>query len=217
MASPAASGPGARQPIQVFGRPDSAGTRRCRRFFSERRVAVSFVDVSRRPPSPAELRAFLRESLAEQMLPSAFVSLSTLPLTASGKVDRRSLPAPPPPGQETSDPSRRAETALEEFVAATFADILGVPAVGPADDFFVLGGHSLLAMQMISRLEAALDVDVSLQGFFQRPTVEDLCAMLCSNGEVASELEARAAVVMRVADLSDEDVQSMLAERGLAT
>ncbi len=120
------------------------------------------------------LRARLRASLPEYMVPSVFVVLDELPRTANGKVDRHALPAPAP-ARSTATP---AGTRTEQVVAAIWADVLGVDGVGADDDFFELGGHSLLAVRAISRVRDAFSVDVALRALFDAPTVGGLARLV---------------------------------------
>ncbi|NKR52522.1 hypothetical protein GS545_25545 [Rhodococcus hoagii] len=101
----------------------------------------------------AELKEFAARSLTAYMVPAVFVVLDRLPLTGSGKLDRKALPEPEFEAREFRAPS----TPVEEAVAAVFADVLDVDRVGRDDDFFELGGNSLLATQVCARLGAALD------------------------------------------------------------
>ncbi|WP_148051104.1 phosphopantetheine-binding protein, partial [Pseudomonas fluorescens] len=98
-----------------------------------------------------ELRAQLHCRLPEYMVPTAFVKLAALPLTANGKVDRKALPAPDLAAlftREYAAPEDEVETALAQI----WADVLQVERVGRQDHFFELGGHSLLAMRMVSQV-----------------------------------------------------------------
>ena len=128
------------------------------------------------------LREHLLERLPEAMVPSAFVVLDELPLTPHGKIDRRALPAPlgathpPEAWVEPRDP-------IEQAIARTWADVIGLERVCATDHFFELGGHSLLATQVISRLRSALDVEVPLRAVFEHPTVESLATFLRARGE----------------------------------
>ncbi|MGN0124977.1 MAG: amino acid adenylation domain-containing protein, partial [Rhodococcus sp. (in: high G+C Gram-positive bacteria)] len=121
-----------------------------------------------------QLRGAVGEVLPSYMVPTQFVVLDSLPLNASGKLDRKALPAP-----ELEDREFRAPvTETQRAVASVFADVLGVEQVGLDDDFFALGGNSLVATQVVSRLGAALDARVPLRSLFDAPTVETLAAGL---------------------------------------
>src|SRR5205085_9420253 len=121
-------------------------------------------------PPISELRSYVKAKLPDPMVPSAFVLLEALPLMHNGKVDRRALPAP---DYSHSDLESfvAPRTPLEEVVAASWSQLLGIERVSIHDDFFDLGGHSLLAMQIISRLRTTLQVEISLRSFFEAPTV----------------------------------------------
>src|SRR5206468_130390 len=126
-------------------------------------------------PTDAELRAFLEERLPSYMVPSHFMQLATLPLTATGKLDRRSLPAPDRragQGDEFVPP----RTPIEETLALIWSELLGVDRVGVRDNFFDLGGHSLLATRVGARVQEVFGVGVPLRRLFEAPTVESLAA-----------------------------------------
>ncbi len=123
------------------------------------------------------LRVHLAARLPAWMVPSAFEILNALPLTPSGKVDRRALPAPG--GSGPSAPARPPCTPVERALAAIWCEVLGLPevgAVGINDDFFALGGHSLLATRVLSRLRRSLGVDLPLAEMFSGPTIAHLAA-----------------------------------------
>jgi acyl carrier protein len=122
----------------------------------------------------AHLRHALEANLPDYMVPSAFVVLDALPLTANGKLDCRALPAP----DLTPKIVRVARTPQEEVLCTLFAEVLGLERVGIDDNFFELGGHSLLAMRLISRIRATLDVEIAIRSLFEAPTLSNRRAAL---------------------------------------
>ncbi|HEX6913102.1 MAG TPA: amino acid adenylation domain-containing protein, partial [Longimicrobium sp.] len=133
-----------------------------------------------------ELRGWLRGRLPAHMVPAAVVVLAALPLTPSGKLDRRALPAPASSG----DARRlRPETELEARLATLWQELLGVDEVGAEDNFFDLGGHSLLLIRMQARLAKELGHEVPVVELFQYPTVRSLAARLQGRGETGAVQE----------------------------
>ena len=120
------------------------------------------------------LRADLGRRLPDYMVPAAFVVLERLPLTPNGKLDRKALPAP-----DLAPSARRLpRTPQEEILCTLFAELLGLPRVGIEDNFFALGGDSIMAMRLVSRIRAALGIELAIRSLFEAPTVETLARSL---------------------------------------
>ncbi|WP_052519231.1 amino acid adenylation domain-containing protein [Archangium violaceum] len=157
---------------------------------SGKHLVAYVVPISPRPPGEGrgegatgpgfkseELRTWLKQTLPEYMVPSAFVRLERLPLTPNGKLDRAALPAPEADGTEREE-YVAPRTRMEQLVADIWAPLLKQPRVGARDDFFELGGHSLLAAQVATRLREALQREFPILMLFEAPTVEALAARL---------------------------------------
>ena len=118
------------------------------------------------------LSAFLKEKLPDYMVPSAFVILEKFPLSPTGKIDRRALPAPVFDYRRPGLVAPRNET--EKMVAQAWSAVIDCEGIGVYENFFQLGGHSLLAMSVVSRLRSASGVDIPLRIFFDNATVAAL-------------------------------------------
>jgi amino acid adenylation domain-containing protein len=133
------------------------------------------------PEGPArvrDLRVHLEAQLPEAMVPAAFVFLPALPLTATGKVDRRALPEPDRARPLLDTPYRPPRTPEEEALAAIWSELLGVEPVGADDNLFELGGHSLLVTQIVMRVRERLGRDLALADAFEAATVAGMASRL---------------------------------------
>jgi amino acid adenylation domain-containing protein len=136
------------------------------------RLVAYVIAAAGRRVEPGGLRRAVAAALPDYMAPAAFVVLDAWPLTPSGKIDRKRLPAP---AAMTSAAARVApRTEVERRLAAIWAEVLNAAEVGVDDNFFDLGGHSLLAMRLAARVSAAFGVDVPIRRLFDRPTVAGL-------------------------------------------
>ena len=146
------------------------------------------------------------------MIPSTFIPIDAVPRTASGKIDRLSLPSP----ESASAPSAGVvytapRTPIEEAVAAIWADVLGVEKVGVDDDFFALGGHSLLATQIVAQLRSDFAVNLPLHALFSFPTVASLSQQVVELMGESTDLDTQG-LIAELEGLSDEEVTRLLQE-----
>nr|WP_282706364.1 non-ribosomal peptide synthetase [Pseudomonas syringae] len=126
------------------------------------------------------LKVCLKESLPDYMVPTHFIVLDRMPLSANGKLDRKALPKP-----DASQLQRQYVapcTEQEQQMAAIWADVLKVERVGLSDDFFELGGHSLLATQLISRIHTGLGIDIPLRLIFEKPQLNEFIQAFAGSG-----------------------------------
>ena len=150
----------------------------------EKRLAAYLVASQEATPSPGELRHSLAVKLPDYMLPTAFVFLDALPLTPTGKVDRRALPAPEGLRPELEAAYVAPRTEVERSIATVWQEVLHIEKVGLHDNFFDLGGHSLLLAQVYSKLQEVFGKDISMIDMFKYPTINALTTYL---GQTKSE------------------------------
>ncbi len=149
-------------------------------------VLVSYVRPGDDPAvEPGELLRHLAERLPAHMVPALIVPIGEVPLTPSGKLDQKALPAPnfPTDGDATDV---IAFSPIEGIVAEHLRAVLGIDRIGPDDSFFDLGGNSLMATRVTRRLDAALDTDLDVRAIFEAPTVRGLAARVLQRGPGAA-------------------------------
>ncbi len=144
----------------------------------QKSLVAYIVTVQESAPTVSELRDFLKQQLPDYMIPNAFVSLPTLPITPNGKVDRRVLPAPDIKSLIQTLEFVAPQTPTEELVASIWKKVLGVEQASVNDNFFELGGHSLLATQVLSHLNSSLGLHLPLSKLFELPTVASLSSYI---------------------------------------
>jgi len=143
----------------------------------EKRLVAYIVAHPERVPNAEELRAHLRNALPDYMVPGAFVTLESLPLTPSGKLDRRALPAPHA-GAYAVGHSERPQGEAEEALARMWQELLHVECVGRDDNFFELGGHSLLVLKSLFTINEFFGSTLKVSDVYNSPTVRGLAARL---------------------------------------
>ncbi|MBD1806825.1 amino acid adenylation domain-containing protein [Microcoleus sp. FACHB-SPT15] len=152
----------------------------------KRLVAYIVPDEQPENPKSNELRNFLKDRLPEHMVPSAFVLLETLPLTPSGKVDRRALPAPDSAQPQSDETFTAPRTPIEESLANIWAQVLGLDRVGIHDNFFELGGDSILCIQVIAKAHQA-ELNLTPKQLFQNQTIAELAKVVGTSQVIAAE------------------------------
>lgn len=173
----------------------------------EKRLAAYFV--SAQALASDDLRRSLTEQLPEYMVPSAFVRVDEIPLTANGKVDIKALPSPdqPAPAEHKFVAPRNPD---EEKLVGIWQEVLKMDRVGVTDNFFELGGHSLLATQIISRIRSTFKVQMPLHSFLESPTVAGLAEKLGQCPAAESEEEEMARLLQELEGVSDEEAERLL-------
>ncbi|NER94970.1 MAG: amino acid adenylation domain-containing protein [Symploca sp. SIO1B1] len=162
----------------VLAREDQPGNKRL--------VAYIVPETASTQDIVPQLKQYLKEKLAEYMVPSAFVVLSALPLTPSGKVNRRALPAPDISSFSQSDNFVAPRDRLEEKLAQMWSEILNINPVGVKSNFFDLGGHSLLAVNLMAKIQQHFGKQLPLSTLLTNPTIEDLGHLLRGDSQVSS-------------------------------
>lgn len=164
----------------------------------DRRLVAYIVPTAGAKIDQQELRAFVQTTLPDYMTPAHVVELAEFPLTPSGKVNRRGLPAPEFDAQ-VKQSYVKPRTEAEQQLASIWAEVLRVPRVGINDNFFELGGHSLLAVRLFARIEKVIGAHLPLAALFQAPTVAQLAHIL---GEETTKDNWSSLVTIQAADYS---------------
>ncbi|WP_392535131.1 amino acid adenylation domain-containing protein [Nostoc sp. C117] len=143
----------------------------------DKRLVAYVVAHQNSTPTISELRQFLKAKLPDYMVPSAFVMLESMPLTPSGKVDRRALPAPDL-HSSNSDKYIAPRNQVELELTQIWSRILKVDKVGVKDNFFDLGGHSLLTPYLMAQIKKQFGKNIAIASLYQNPTIEQLATIV---------------------------------------
>jgi thioesterase domain-containing protein/acyl carrier protein len=178
------------QQAVVIARDDSPGDKRLVAYFvlkdggqsTQNACDLSLSSVRNSPSLINDLRNFLKDQLPDYMLPAAFVMIDTLPLTSSGKFDRRALPKPDSAYTPLDHEYIAPRDVVERQLATIWEQVLQVKPIGVRSNFFELGGHSLLAIELFAQIEKVFGKRPSLTTLFQSPTIEQLAKVLHSEG-----------------------------------
>ena len=162
----------------------------------EKQLVAYFVAGEDSQPDLAALKALLKQRLPAYMFPAAFVQLEAMPLTGSGKIDRRRLPAPQDEHSAPDGPAEPFSNLVEEVVAEVLCSALRIDRIALDQSFFDEGGNSLTAAKVISRLRSAFNIDLPLRKIFDSPTVAGLA--LCIEDEIRGGKPAETAVISRL-------------------
>jgi len=173
-------------------------------------------------PNVGELRRWVGEKLPDYMVPSIFVTLKQLPLTAHGKVDRRRLPAPDRSRPELEQEYVAPSTPVEQVLAAIWTEVLGIEQIGVHDSFFALGGDSIRSVRIVA-LARERGLDFSVQQLFQFQTIAEMARELERAAGLAEpggaeeagrdDEEEMARLLEELEGISEEDVKTILRER----
>jgi surfactin family lipopeptide synthetase A len=161
------------------------------------------------PPTPQELRSYLSDFLPGFMIPTIFVPVDAIPLTSSGKLDRRGLPDPTISDARSGEDFVPPRTQSETAIARIWCEILALTKVGVRDNFFEIGGQSLLATRMMTRVNAEFGTQIPLRSIFEQPTIEAL-AISVMQANVEKEGDPAEALIAELEALSDEQARELL-------
>ncbi len=157
------------------------------------------------------LRGFLRATLPDYMIPSAFVFLESLPLT-NGKLDRTALPMPNHKRPDLSHAYVQARNEIEEILVQLWKEILDLRPIGIHDNFFDLGGHSLAATRVVSQVIQRFQLELPLQSLFAAPTVAEMAAVIeAHQGKKVGEADLEG-MLAELESLSDDEARRLIAE-----
>ncbi|WP_420643178.1 non-ribosomal peptide synthetase [Candidatus Leptofilum sp.] len=185
----------------VLAKPDSQGNKR---------LVAYVVTQPGQAADALTLRSFLKDRLPEYMVPALVMLLDEMPLTPSGKINRRGLPEPDDTARAIEQEFVAPRTAVEVIVAKIWSEILGVERVGVNDNFFDLGGHSLLATQVISRLKSSFKTNLPLRSLFESPTVAELAVAIVALEAQPGQAEKIATVLQKLGDMTSEQMKQLL-------
>jgi acyl-coenzyme A synthetase/AMP-(fatty) acid ligase len=186
----------------------------CEDGYGDMRLVAYLLPMHHALPTVTALRQFLADKLPNYMIPSAFVTLDAIPITSSGKVDRRSLPSPEGLRPRLDVPYTAPRNPIEKMLVQLWGKVLELGKVGIHDPFLELGGNSLLATQIITRVIEAFRVNLSVYALIEASTVAAMANIIVAHEPAPGEAEKIALALQKVVGMSDAEVREALNRRG---
>ena len=179
---------------------------------ADTRLLAYIVTDAKPSPDIRTIRRALAETLPPHMIPSAFVPLESMPVTANGKIDRRALPAPEQARPDLSVDYVTPRTNIEQSLARIWAGVIGLTQIGVHDDFFELGGHSMAAIQIVSQVIKEFGLEVPLQLLFQSPTVAEMAVAIDEYQGKKLGKEKINQILTELESLTEEEARRLIGE-----
>lgn len=181
----------------------------CREDVPGDKRLVAYLVVGDVPSTTAALRHHLLQTLPDYMIPAAFVTLDRFPLTPVGKIDQVALP-PPQERMQHHGVEQGPRSDLERQLCQIWTEVLDTPVIGIQDNFFALGGHSILMLQIASRIQASLGVKISIQNFFENPTIEQQATEVTELLAIQSDPDELSNLLETIEQLDETEVSRLL-------
>jgi amino acid adenylation domain-containing protein len=159
----------------------------CKDRSGEQQLVAYIVPSDRSVAPTAELRRLLKAKLPRYMLPSAFVPMTSFPLTPNGKLDRSALPPPEPRIAQSGHVAAAPKTLAQQVLTGIWIELLGVKPISIHDNFFDLGGHSLLIIRLINEVRRTLGFALRVSEVLQNPTIELLARLIGENPAIRAD------------------------------
>lgn len=182
----------------VVARAGDSGTRKL----------VAYVVFEAGEVGSAELRSYLQQRLPPYMVPSQFVSLTELPLTVNGKVDRQALPDPEI--ERVAEEFCGPRTPAEEMLAGVWTEVFRINQVGVHDSFFDLGGDSILAIKLVSRINKDFEIELPVRALFEQPTIAELATRIVQSQAEHADEEELLKLLEELGDVPEDEARSLL-------
>ncbi|MGQ0593712.1 MAG: amino acid adenylation domain-containing protein [Gammaproteobacteria bacterium] len=162
------------------------------------------------PLTAEHLRDFLKDTLPDFMVPSAFLLLEALPFLPNGKVDRKALPAPETGTSTRDGKAMEPRHAVDQALVEIWTEVLGAKSIGIHDNFFDLGGHSLSAIQVMVRLQDRFNVELPVASLFEAPTIAELAMLVTQQQADGQGSQGLDSLLDEIEQLSDEEAHLLL-------
>jgi acyl carrier protein len=180
------------------------------RTVGDNQLVAYLVAESEMTPTATEMREHLKQRLPDYMIPAIFMVQDSLPLTSSGKLDRRALPAPESNRLKNDGPFVAPRTPIEKELHEIWRELLKVEQISICDNFFQLGGHSLLLTRLASNIRTVFKVNLPIPTLFNGPTIVEMTEAIATKQVELESAAELAQMLGEIQQLSSDELRSLL-------